>query len=280
MPEFVSKPKVKDGIVPSDPRDLTTKEYVDGRNLEDLANVDLAGVAQGDLVTFDGEDWLPTSDPLVNSVIFDTSTVTEPELEGQLVWDNDVDTLSFVLKGGDTVLQIGQETLFHVKNQTGLQINKGTAVGFAGTVGNSGRLLVKPFIANSSEPSQYFVGLATENIADGDDGYVTHFGKLKGLDTSSFDEGDILYVSSENAGGLTKTAPIAPNNIIQVGAVITSDDTNGTLIVRATIGSNINDDEGVRIEDPSGGDILLYDSNIGVFINSNTIDGGSPSSTF
>lgn len=31
MPQFVSKPRVKEGISPSDPRDLTTKEYVDSR---------------------------------------------------------------------------------------------------------------------------------------------------------------------------------------------------------------------------------------------------------
>ena len=265
MPEFVSKPRVKEGIVPSDPRDLTTKEYVDGRKLEDLANVDLAGVAPGDLITFDGEDWLPTADPAVNSLFFDTATATEPEVEGQLVWDNDFDTLSFVLKGGETVLQIGQETLFHVKNQTGSTINKGTAVGFAGTVGNSGRLLVKPFIANGSEPSQYFVGLATENILDGEDGYATHFGRLQQVDTSSFEEGDILYVSSTTPGALSTLSPLAPNNIVQVAAVITKSATVGSLLIRPTIGSNINKDEGVQIQNPQNQQVLVYRD--GVWVN-------------
>lgn len=30
MPKFVSKPTVKEGISPTDPLDLATKEYVDG----------------------------------------------------------------------------------------------------------------------------------------------------------------------------------------------------------------------------------------------------------
>ena len=41
MPEFVSKPRVKEGISPSDPRDLATKEYVDSREL--LASADGGG---------------------------------------------------------------------------------------------------------------------------------------------------------------------------------------------------------------------------------------------
>jgi len=281
MPEFVSKPRVKEGISPSDPRDLTTKEYVDGRNLEDLANVDLAGVALGDLIAFDGEDWLPTSDPAVNSLFFDTQTTTEADTEGQLVWDTDYDTLSFVLQGGGTTVQIGQETLYRVKNQTGSQINKGTAVGFAGTLGESGRILVKPFLANGSEPSQYFMGVATENILDGEDGYVTHFGKITKLNTSGFDAGDILYVSSTSAGGFVDTPPLAPNNIIQVAAVVNKDSQNGVILVRPSIASNINNNEGVQIQNPVNQQTLVYRD--GVWVNAEAplgdltfADGGGP----
>ena len=281
MPEFVSKPRVKEGISPSDPRDLTTKEYVDGRNLEDLANVDLAGVAPGDLITFDGEDWLPTADPAVNSIFFDTETITEADTAGQLVWDTDFDTLAFVLEGGDAKVQIGQETLYRVKNQTGSSIPKGTAVGFAGTLGNSGRLLVKPFIADGSEPSQYFVGIATETIPAGEDGYVTHFGKIRRLDTSAFSDGDILYVSSTQAGGFATSPPLAPNNIIQVAAVINSNATTGVIFVRPTLGSNINVDEGVQIQNPQNQQVLVYRD--GVWVNESAppsdltfADGGGP----
>jgi hypothetical protein len=275
MAEFVSRPRVKEGIAPTDPLDLTTKDYVDGRKVGDLADVDATGLEEGDLLAFDGEDWVPTSDPSVNSIFFDTATETLPQQEGQLVWDNDFDTLSFVLKGGDTVLEIGQETLFHVKNQTGSPIAKGTAVGFAGTAGSSGRLLVKPFIANGTEPSQYFVGIATEDIADGEDGYATHFGRLQQVNTSAFEEGDLLYVSATQTGVLTTVVPAAANNIIQVAAVITKSTNNGSIFIRPTIGSNINNDEGVRILNPQNDEVLTYDN--GLWINAPAPAGGGDS---
>ena len=306
MPKFVSKPKVSDGIVPSDPLDLTTKEYVDDRQLGDLADVDLTGLAENDLITFDGEDWLPTSDPAVNSIFFDTETDTESDTPGQLLWDTDFDTLAFVLEGGESKVQIGQETLYRVKNQTGSQINKGTAVGFAGTLGDSGRILAAPFIGNGTQPSQYFMGVATENIPNGEDGYVTHFGLIKKLNTSAFAAGTILYVSTTTAGGFTATPPLGPNNIIQVAAVINSDTNNGSIFVRPTLGSNIEKDEGVQIQNPQNQQTLVYLN--GVWVNAdptiniststttdlngflfgdgdnisavNTIDGGDPSTTF
>jgi hypothetical protein len=51
------------------------------------------------------------------------------------------------------------------------------------------------------------------------------------------------------------TKPIAPNNIISVAAVLSSG-ANGILLIRPQIGSNINNDEGVKITTPTTGDIL------------------------
>jgi hypothetical protein len=78
------------------------------------------------------------------------------------------------------------------------------------------------------------MGVATESIANGEDGLVTYFGKIRGLDTRAFSEGAILYASSTVAGGLTATKPDSPNNVISVCAVVSSAN-NGTLMVRPTI---------------------------------------------
>jgi hypothetical protein len=67
--------------------------------------------------------------------------------------------------------------------------------------------------------------------------------------------GDILYASPTVAGGFTTTKPVAPNNIISVAAVLSSG-ANGILLVRPQIGSNINNDEGVKITTPTTGDLL------------------------
>lgn len=249
-----------------------TDERADARiaaaELGDLANVDEgAGAAADDLLTFDGSDWVPTADITVDSVQFDVAAGIENPAEGLLAWDADNGTLALGLTGGQ-VLQVGEETLFRVKNQTGSPILNGTAVGFAGTLGASGILLAAPFIADGSQPSTYFMGIATQDIANGDDGYVAHFGKVRGLDLSAFDDGDILYVSPTVAGALTTTVPSAPNNIIQAAAVVRGNNP-GTMFVRPSLGSNIFNDEAVSASASTiaDGDMLVWDEATSTFVS-------------
>lgn len=167
----------------------------------------------------------------------------------------------------DYIREIGGNRGFEVKNQTGSTIAKGTAVGFVGTLGSSGKLLVAPFIANGAQPSQYFMGLAEDDILNGGDGYVVDHGKLLNLDTSAWTSGTILYASSTQAGGLTSTQPAAPNNKITVAAVVNSSSTTGVLEVRVQVGSNLDNDELVEVSNPQDGDTLVYNSIAGRFEN-------------
>lgn len=167
----------------------------------------------------------------------------------------------------DYIREIGGNRGFEVKNKTGSTIAKGTAVGFVGTLGSSGKLLVAPFIANGTQPSQYFIGLAEDDILNGGDGYVVDHGKLLNLDTSDWPSGTILYASSTQAGGLTSTQPAAPNNKITVAAVVNSSSTVGVLEVRVQIGSSLDNDELVEVSNPQNGDTLVYNSIAGRFEN-------------
>lgn len=170
----------------------------------------------------------------IDKLTFDTINVDADPIEGELTWDINEKTLSLGLNGGDVVLQIGQEMHYRVRNNTGSTITNGTVVRFSGSVGNSGILLVAPFTANGSLDSHALMGVATENILNGEDGLVTHFGKVRGINTSAFSDGDILYASPTVAGGLTNVKPEPPNNVISVAAVVTSGN-NGTLFVRPLI---------------------------------------------
>jgi len=60
-----------------------------------------------------------------------------------------------------------EQTLVTARNSTGTSIAKGRAVSFAGTLGASGRLLIKPTIANGSEPGYVFLGVTEVAIANG-----------------------------------------------------------------------------------------------------------------
>ena len=201
-----------------------------------------------------------------NHITFDTTPTAVPETQGTLSWSEDDKALQVVLNGYKQV--IGGDTFYPVTNQSGSSIAKGTAVRFAGTLGASGRLLIAPFIANGSVQSSFFMGVTSETIADGAEGKVLWFGRIRGINTSAFSAGDVLYASTTAAGAFQTAVPQAPNNIVQVAAVINSHAQQGVIFVRPTIGSNINKDEGVSITNPQNGEVLVYNSTNGLFENS------------
>jgi len=186
-------------------------------------------------------------------VTLDTTPTNIPTEQGGIYWDDSRSTAALIMNG--TLQHIGQDTFFYVKNSTGSSIPKGTAVRFDGTDGASGHLLIAPFLANGTYPSNYFMGVTAEVIANGSFGQVMHFGELTGVNTSGYTAGALLYVSTSVAGAFQTTAPVAPNNIVLVAAAINSTN-NGTILVRPTYGSNINQDEGVKITSGTTGDLL------------------------
>jgi predicted heme/steroid binding protein len=197
-------------------------------------------------------------------ITLDTTPTGTPTSQGTIHWDATKSTAALIMNG--TTQHIGQDMYFYVKNSTGTSIPKGTAVRFAGTEGASGHILIAPFLADGTYPSNYFMGVTSETIANGAFGQVVHFGELEGINTSSYTAGSILYASTSVAGGFQTTAPSAPNNIVVVAAALNSKN-NGAIIVRPTYGSNINDDEGVLITSPVNNHGLFYDSTSTLWVN-------------
>lgn len=152
---------------------------------------------------------------------------------GEFSWNTVDATADLTMEYGVTQ-QIGMETYARVGNTTGVTIPNGTVVGFAGATPEA--LLVSPYIANGTVPSLYLLGVMTHDLPDsGQKGYCTTWGFVRGLNTSAFTPGDILYASPTTAGALTKVKPTAPNNVTPVAACITSSATAGVIFVRPTI---------------------------------------------
>ena len=194
--------------------------------------------------------------PDFEAVTFDTAAAVDVG-QAQLAWNDDEQTLDLG-KGGGVVLQVGSEQLMLCRNSTASTIPNGTAVRFAGTLGNSGRLLVAPMLADGSLPGYVFFGVTTAAIASGQDGFVTTFGKVRQVNTLAFEEGDILWCDPATPGGFTATEPAAPNLKLPVAAVI-SKATNGILMVRADTGRRLQDLHDVEANGgKSDGDVLTY----------------------
>lgn len=156
---------------------------------------------------------------------------------GSIHWDYLDQTLNIKHPGGVTQ-QVGQELYAFVRNSTANTVVNGTPVMFGGSEpdhGSGARLLVTPMIANGSFPSLYGLGIATHDLDSGQDGRITVWGKVRELNTSDWEVGDILYADPENDGQLTNAKPTAPNNVIPFAAVLKKDAVDGELFVRPTI---------------------------------------------
>jgi hypothetical protein len=168
---------------------------------------------------------------------------------------------------------MGQDTFVHVRNNTASIITKGTAVYATGTLGASGRITVAPMIANGTIPGRLFIGLAAEDIAIGADGQVCSYGKIRGINTTAYNDGDVLWISPTVAGQLTATEPTAPNLKIATAFVI-HDATNGTLMVRAEQGTDLHSDQRVEVSGLTDGDVLTWNNANQRWENAQPVGGG------
>jgi hypothetical protein len=188
--------------------------------------------------------------------------------QGQMAWNSSDGTLDIGLGYSNVVLQVGQETHYVVRNDSGNTILNGTAVYCSGVTTGSGRVEASP-MTGSTDPVK-FLGLATQNITDGVNGVVTYFGYVRGLDTrgtantaiSVGDEtwavGDQLYVHPTADGKLTNVEPEAPNVKICVASIMTRNETSGTVFVRPTSNLDLVDHSDVQIDTPANGEVLQY----------------------
>lgn len=194
--------------------------------------------------------------PDFESVQFDLAAGITP-VTGQLAWNADEGTVALGKGSIANYLGAGTEILCRNASNT-VAIPKGTAVMFAGTLGASGRLKVAPMVADGTQPGYVFFGVTAEAIAGSSDGYVSVFGKIKGINTSAYAEGAILWCDPAVPGGFTATEPAAPNLKLAVAAVISSKN-NGTLFVRWTTGSRLADLHDVEANGGKvDGDVLTY----------------------
>lgn len=179
----------------------------------------------------------------IQQVHFDNNHVhDEVRLDGTLCWDPEDKTLNLTHPGGVTQ-QIGQESYMLVKNMTGSTISNATCVRFDGAVADGGqaRLLIAPWLANGTYDSLYGVGITTQDIPNGEEGFVTVFGKVRNINTTgaavgeTWQVGNILYANPNIAGGLTNIKPTSPNNVAPIAAVLIADASEGEIFVRPTI---------------------------------------------
>lgn len=163
---------------------------------------------------------------------------------GRLGWRADEDTL-VIDQAGDVVQPIGLASYVRVLNETGGNLVVGTCASFVGTAASGGQYFISAdeFIADGTMPSDDFLGLFAQTIADDGIGRVVIFGVISGIDTTgtpyteTWADGDTLYVNPNVSGGLTNVPPDAPDLLLPV-AVVLEAAASGSINVRPPIQQN------------------------------------------
>lgn len=207
---------------------------------------------------------------------FDT-TVAVTEAVGKLQWDDGNGTLQFGLKGGNVNLQVGQEMVARVYNDSGVALTDGQVVYISGSQGN--RIAVKLAKADSEATSAGTLGIVTEPIAIGAEGFITMMGVVNKLNTSGLTAGALIYLSASTAGAYTTTRPTAPNHTVILGYVERVSTTVGSIYVKVDNGYELDELHNVVITTPSNGQTLIYDAVAGVWENSTLTAGTGVSVT-
>jgi hypothetical protein len=133
-------------------------------------------------------------------------------------------------------------------------------------------------IADNTIPYYFTLGITTQDIDNGDDGYITKFGLIKGVNTTgslyseTWVDGDILYLSPTILGGLTKFEPNEPNLKIQMALVIKAN-ANGSMFVRPDLGLRLEDLHDLQTSGATNGDLISFDSLDSIWKYSKTLNG-------
>ena len=194
---------------------------------------------------------------------FDTTYTPVTLAPGKMQWDPDYGTLQLGMIGGNVNLQIGQEMLVRVYNDSleGTALVDGEMVFINGVQG--ARPSVRRAGASNSIDASKPLGMVTETIAWHQFGFICISGAVHGLNTAAYNPGDILYLSTTE-GALTTTRPSPPTDVVFVGVVLRANAGNGAIWVAPQNGYKLTEMHDVSANTPSSGDFLKYNGTLWV----------------
>jgi hypothetical protein len=179
-----------------------------------------------------GSDYLPRADAITNG--FPTNFIrfqggqSPAESAGTVWWNNAEHTLN-IATGIGPVIQVGQEFMFLVYNDTDSTLEDGK-VGYAPGPSTGGIPHAEYAKADSHTTVFGALGIFTQDILPGTVGLATTQGKVRGIDNSSLSLG-YMYVSATVAGDLTNTKPEFPNYAIEMGGASKIGVTDGEFTI-------------------------------------------------
>ena len=166
----------------------------------------------------------------------------------RLGWDTGEGTMTIGLSGGNVNIPIGVTSFENAYNADSSSISKGDVVRVSGAQGN--RVAIKKANNLNDDGSATTIAVAAETIGVGAEGKVLTTGPLKGVDTTAFGEGDLLYLSS-TPGGITNIKPQAPFHEVRIGVAQRIHASVGIINIKVDNGYEIDELHNVLIHTAS-----------------------------
>jgi len=150
-----------------------------------------------------------------------------------------------------------------VYNNSGSTIAKGSVVYINGRH-SSNYPTILPAQANNEAHSYKTFALVDADILNNATGIVVQAGNITGLNlpTSTYTDGDIVYLSPTVVGGITNVKPLAPNHICKLGSVTRAHPTLGSIEIKIENGWQLDELSDVSIALVPADSVLLQFSRI------------------
>src|SRR5210317_363402 len=144
---------------------------------------------------------------------------------------------SLVYDGSHWVNDFNLHNFITIHNLTGSTLYRGNVVYIVDSFNNN---VANVALAKSdSAATMPAIGLIHENVLPGDEGVAVAYGKVQGINTLGYTEGQTVYVSNTNAGHVMNTKPYGLGDQIQnVGICIKAHENNGVIFVTGVGRSN------------------------------------------
>jgi len=206
----------------------------------------------------------PVTDIHLNQCHLEPVSANPPYKEGMLFYDGDKRVLKVYNDIPDVSLDIGEENWVRIINKTGSTITNGKIVYINGAQGNRPTVA----LADKNDPltSHTTIGMATHDIANNQEGFVTTFGLVRNVNTSTYSEGDVLWVDTN--GDFTATKSTTPQHSVRIGYVVVAHATQGTILVSVDVGSDMDELHDVSLTSLTNGQFLTYSQALSAWTNS------------
>jgi nitrogen fixation protein len=197
---------------------------------------------------------------------------------GTTRWNNTLGSSETTLKGGSVILKNGVDLVARVVNKVtpNATLTKAAyqAVRISGAQGQ--RLAVAYAQANNDNNSADTIGLVTETIATNQEGFIITVGQLEEINTTgslqseTWSDGDVLYLSPTTPGALTNVKPTgATGHIVVIGYVEYAHAVHGKIYVKIMNGWELDELHNVYINTGTlaNNDALIYESSTQLWKN-------------